>query len=85
MIRVSITQAAFEAIADTLPFGSTMYEAEPSSEGEGGVFVWLERRAVDQLHALRQRGEKLSDVILILAEIEMSRPGPRRGRPSPQR
>jgi hypothetical protein len=32
--------------------------------GDGGRFIWLERRAVDQLYALRQRDEELSDVIL---------------------
>ena len=76
MIRISITAAAFEAIAATLPFGSTMYEAKAT--GDGGYFVWLDRGAVDQLHALRQRGEELSDVILRVCEIEKGRPARRR-------
>ena len=48
---------------------------------EGGVFVWLERHADDQLYALRQRGEELSDVILRLAGIEAAKPGRKRVRP----
>ena len=78
MIRIAITEAAFDAIADTLPSGSTMYKAKASADG--GRFVWLERRAVDQLYALRQRGEDLSDVILRLAAMEASRLGKRRWR-----
>jgi hypothetical protein len=53
MIRIAITEAAFKVIAKTLPLGSTMYEAGVSSDG--GRFIWLERRAVDQLCALMQR------------------------------
>jgi hypothetical protein len=78
MIRIAITEAAFEAVAETLPFGSTLHEAKASADG--GRFVWLERRAVDQLYALRQRGEDLSNVILRLAAMEASRPGKRRWR-----
>ena len=49
MIRIAITEAAFDAIADTLPFGSAMYEA--SATAEGGRFVWLERRGRSALRA----------------------------------
>jgi hypothetical protein len=83
MIGILITCAAFDAVAETPAFGSAMYE--PQTSGGPGYFVWLERRAVDQLHALRQRGEVLSGVILRLAEIEASKPGRRRGRASPPR
>ena len=76
MIRIAITEAAFNVIADTLPLGSTTYEAGVSSDG--GRFIWLERRAVDQLYALRQRGEELSDAILRVAAMEAGRPGKRR-------
>jgi len=34
MIRIAITQAAFEAIARTLPLGSVGYEAELDEKGE---------------------------------------------------
>jgi hypothetical protein len=78
MIRVAITEAAFEVIAATLPLGSTTYEAKVASDG--GRFIWLERWAVDQLYALRHRGEELSDVILRVAAMEAGRPGKRRWR-----
>jgi hypothetical protein len=33
MVRIAITQAAFEAIAATLPLGSFAYEAEGNAKG----------------------------------------------------
>jgi hypothetical protein len=36
MIRIAITAAAYDAIADTLPFGSDGYEPKRSA------FIWLE-------------------------------------------
>ena len=41
MIRISITAAAFEAIATSLPFGSVGFEGEPNAKGER--IIWLER------------------------------------------
>jgi hypothetical protein len=76
MIRISITEAAYEAIAATLPFGSVGYEAKRSDQGD--YFIWLERHALDRLDALRQPGEDYSEVTLRMAEIEASRPGTRR-------
>ena len=74
MICIAITVAAFEAVA-TLPLGSVGYEAQRSDTGK--IFVWLERRALDSLDALRQPGEGYSEIILRLAEIEATtrRPG----------
>jgi hypothetical protein len=43
MIRIAITEAAFEAIADTLPLGSVGYEAEVTADRER--LVWFERIA----------------------------------------
>jgi hypothetical protein len=65
MIRIAITEAAYEAIARTLPLGSVGYEAKRTEQGE--VLIWLERRALDRLDALRQHGEGYSDVILRMA------------------
>jgi len=42
MIRIAITEAAFEAIADTLPFGSVGYGIALNEWGER--LVWLEAR-----------------------------------------
>jgi hypothetical protein len=34
MVRIAISQAAFEAIAATLPLGSVSFEPEPDAKGE---------------------------------------------------
>jgi hypothetical protein len=68
MICISVSVAAFEAIANTLPLGSTAFEPELGPNGER--FIWLEPLFVDCLAALRGPGESCSDVILRLVEIE---------------
>jgi hypothetical protein len=65
MVRIAISQAAFDAIAATLPLGSVSYDAEVTATG--GRFIWLEPHTVDKLAALRRAGESHSDVILRLA------------------
>jgi hypothetical protein len=65
MIKMAITEAAFEAICATMPLGSTGYEAERSETGT--VFIWLDQRAMDRLKAERQRGEDYSGTIIRLA------------------
>ena len=65
MIRITITPAAFEAIAATLP-SSVGVQQERAPNGDH--YVWLEPRYVDRLRALRGPGESYSDVILRLAE-----------------
>ena len=65
MVRIAITQAAFDAIASTLPPGSTGYENAVNDKGER--LVWLERRMLDKLNSYRRPGESYSDVILRLA------------------
>jgi hypothetical protein len=76
MIRIAITAAAYEAIAATMPLGSVGYEAKRTDQGE--VLIWLERRALDRLDALRQPQEGYSEVILRMAAMEASRPGRKR-------
>ena len=41
MIRISITAAAFDAIAASLPVGSVGFEREPDAKGER--WIWIER------------------------------------------
>jgi hypothetical protein len=60
MVRIAISQAAFEAMAKTLPLGSVGYENKVNEQGER--LIWLDRAVVDRLRALRG-----SDVILRLA------------------
>ena len=61
MIRIAISQAAFDAIAATLPLGSVSFENAITENGDR--LIWLERRWLDRLRALRGRGESYSDVI----------------------
>jgi hypothetical protein len=64
LIRIAITQAAFEAIAATLPLGSVSYDNAVNERGEH--YVWLPPNVVERLRAQRRPGE-YSDVILRVA------------------
>ena len=64
MIRIAISQAAFEAIAATLPLGSVSFENAFNQLGER--YVWLPPNVVDRLKAQRRPGESYSDVVLRL-------------------
>jgi hypothetical protein len=66
MVRIAISQAAFDAIAKTLPLGSVGYEN--ATNEKGARLIWLEPSVVDRLRSLRGPGESYSDVILRLAE-----------------
>jgi hypothetical protein len=59
MVRIAITQAAFDAIAATLPLGSVGYENKTN-----------ERLA--RLKAIREPGESYSDVIIRMAGLKPS-------------
>jgi hypothetical protein len=72
MIRISISQAASDAIASTLPLGSTGYENAVNEKGER--LIWLERRMLDKLNSHRRPGESYSDVILRVAAETEPRP-----------
>ena len=47
MILIAVTQAAFEAIARTIPLGSVGYKNEASEKGER--LIWLEAAMMDLL------------------------------------
>jgi hypothetical protein len=64
MIRIAITEAAFEAITQTLPLASVGYENATNEKGER--LIWLEPSVIDRLRSLRGPGESYSDVILRL-------------------
>ena len=66
MVRIAISQAAFEAIAKTLPLGSVGYENATNEKGER--LIWLEPSMVDRLRAVRGPGESWSDVIRLAGE-----------------
>jgi hypothetical protein len=65
VVRIAITQAAFDAIAKTLPVGSVAYE--PAIDAGDLRYIWLEHRWLDRLKSYRRAGEGYSDVILRLA------------------
>jgi hypothetical protein len=67
MIRIAISQAAFDAIAATLPLGSVGYENETAERGER--YVWLASNVIRRIKALRGPGESYSEVILRLATM----------------
>jgi hypothetical protein len=51
VIRISITSAAFKAIAATLPLGSVGFDREAGAKDER--LVWLAATVVDPLTAIR--------------------------------
>jgi hypothetical protein len=61
VIRITISAAAFEAIAATLP-SSVGYERIRAPNGD--FHIWLEPRFVNRLRAMQGRGESYSDVIV---------------------
>ena len=65
MNRIAISQAAFEAIARTLPLGNVSFENKIDENGDR--LIWLEPNVVDRPRSLRGPGESYSDVILRVA------------------
>jgi hypothetical protein len=61
VIRIAITQAAFDAICATLSLGDTGYENAINEKGER--LIWLPRDAIAKLNHLRGPGESYSDVV----------------------
>ena len=66
VIRIAISQAAFNAIAATLPLGSVGYENETNERGER--LIWLRPDVIAKLKAMRGPGESYSDAILRVAK-----------------
>jgi hypothetical protein len=71
MIGLSISSAAFDALAATLPLGSIAYE--PTIDDKDERFIWLGPNIVNRLRAAREQGETYSDVILRLVSFTSSR------------
>jgi hypothetical protein len=65
MVRIAISQEAFDAIARTMPIGSVGFENE--LDAEGNRLIWLPHDALAKLRHLRRPGESFSDVIIRLA------------------
>jgi hypothetical protein len=69
VIRISISPAAFEAIAATLP-GNVGFENKRDANGDW--FIWLDHATLSGLNHLRGPGESYSDVILRVAATTAS-------------
>jgi hypothetical protein len=66
MIRIAISQAAFDAVSATLVLGTVA--VEPERDEDGSVHIWLDPHVLAKLKALRGPGESYSDVILRVAD-----------------
>jgi hypothetical protein len=77
VVRIAITQAAFEAIARSLPLGNVSFENKTDEQGQR--LISLDRAVVDRLRAMRGPGESYSDVILRLSADASGRIVPRCG------
>ena len=66
MIRIAISQAAFEAIAATLALGSVNFETKTDEHGRR--LVWLDPAA----RATRGPGKSYSDVIMRIVKAGVS-------------
>ena len=64
MVRIAISQRAFDSIVATLP-SNVGFENKRAENGD--VYVWLPPDVIAKLTALRGRGQSYSDVILRLA------------------
>ena len=72
MIRIAISQAAFDAIVRTLPCGDSVgYENKIDEHGQR--LIWLPHDALAKLNHLRGPGESCSDVILRVAAGSVER------------
>jgi hypothetical protein len=61
MTRVAVTQAAVDAIVETMP---AVGGVENERTANGDFYLWLPNWALDMLNGMRDRGESLSDVIV---------------------
>ena len=71
MIRVVLTDAAYDPIASTLPKGAARW---PMQREQGQCFIQVEAAVVDRMRAMRRPGESYSEVILRLVELKTSDP-----------
>jgi len=65
IVPIAISQAAFDAIASTMPLGSVAFDAQANERGER--LIWLPPDVLAKLRAMRGPGEDYSTVILRLS------------------
>jgi hypothetical protein len=66
MIRIALSDAAYDAIASTLPKGSARW---PMQRDGDQCFIQVEAAVVDRMRTMRRPGESYSAVILRLVEL----------------
>ena len=66
MIRIALSDSAYDAIASTLPKGSARW---PMQRDGDQCFIQVESAVVNRMRALRRPGESYSAVILRLVEL----------------
>ena len=71
MIRLALSDAAYDTISSTLPKGSARW---PMQRDRGQCFIQVESAIVDRMRAMRRPGESYSAVILRLVELETGDP-----------
>jgi hypothetical protein len=69
MIRVALTDSAYDAIASTLPKGAARW---PMQRDRGQCFIQVEAAVIDRMRAMRRPGESYSEIILRLVELKIS-------------
>ena len=67
MIRLVLTEGAYDVIASRLPKGSARW---PMQRDHGRCFIQVEAAVVDRMRTMRRPNEDYSDVILRLIESE---------------
>ena len=71
MIRIALSDTAYDAISSTLPKGSARW---PMQRDHGQCFIQVESAIVDRMRAMRHAGESYSSVILRLVELQSREP-----------
>ena len=67
MIRIALTDPAYDVIASTLPKGAARW---PMQRDRGQSFIQVEAAVVDRMRTMRRPGETYSEVILRLVELD---------------
>jgi hypothetical protein len=65
VVPIAISQAAFNALASTIPLGAAVFEMKLDCTGE--CHVPQNQAVLDHLNHLRERSETYGDVILRIA------------------
>jgi hypothetical protein len=71
MIRVALPDAAYDAIASTLPKRAAQ---RPMQRDRGQCLIQVEASVVERMRAMHRPGESHSEVILPLVELKNKRP-----------